>query len=625
VAKKILLTFAIALAGVNGVLAATFVVPDDRSFVQRAPVVVVATALATRVEQTDERSVRTIFTIGIDEVIKGRLLDTTIDVVEPGGSAGDRTVVIPGVPHLEAGERYLLFLTKSDANWHVLDLVLGKFHFTSDLLGRDVLVRDETELRDPNGSLHAEERRAAEPFLRFVRAVAAGGPARDDYHIDAQPLVSDSVPRTLRPVASAAVAAAFTATSYTFTVSGSRGARWNVFPSAVSFTTVGSEPGAPGGGTTAVNAAFAAWNGDPNSNVNYVYAGADSGAHTSGLSSPDGANTVAFERNLSAWGIAPFQCSSNSYSGTLGIGGVTSASGTHTGPNGEVFSTTLEGDVEMNQGIANCTLLFNNGDFNSAVTHEVGHTLGFRHSDQTRADDPSMACSSDPTLECSSQAIMRSFVSTGLNAALQAWDQHAVSAVYPGASQQPTPPAAPTGVNAKATTSTQVTVTWNAVANATSYQIFRRGPGSGLTQVGTSTTTTFVDTTAAPTTSYIYVVRSVNSGGASADSSGDLATTYFFTDDPLSAGVHIKAVHMNELRVAVNAVRALAGYGGYPYTDSVAPGIRIKAIHITELRSALDQALAALGGAIGGYTDQAGIAGLPIRAIHFQEIRNRVK
>jgi hypothetical protein len=93
----------------------------------------------------------------------------------------------------------------------------------------------------------------------------------------------------------------------------------------------------------------------------------------------------------------------------------------------------------MNRGIANCTLLFNNGDFNSAVTHEVGHTLGFRHSDQTR--NSGAACTTDPSLECSSTAIMKSFITTGLNAALQTWDQHAVQAVYPGNVCAPGPPA----------------------------------------------------------------------------------------------------------------------------------------------------------------------------------------
>jgi len=210
-------------------------------------------------------------------------------------------------------------------------------------------------------------------------------------------------------------------------ISGSQGSRWAVFPSAVSFFSgTTTEPGAPGGGSTAIQAGITSWNNDCLSNVNYLYAGTDNGTHTQGLHNPDGANTVLFERDLSTWGVSPFSCNGG---GTLGLGGITSASGSNVVSN-ETFFTTLEGDVEMNQGIANCTTLFNSGDFNSAVTHELGHTLGFRHADQTRSG--SAACTTDPSLECATSAIMKSFITQGINAALQTWDQHAVQAVYPG-------------------------------------------------------------------------------------------------------------------------------------------------------------------------------------------------
>src|SRR5207247_159997 len=98
-------------------------------------------------------------------------------------------------------------------------------------------------------------------------------------------------------------------------VSGALGSRWNVFPSAVSFFSgATAEPGAPGGGVTAIQAAITSWDNDCGSNVNYVYAGTDS-THTSGLHTPDGANTVLFERDLSSFGVTPFTCSGNSYSG----------------------------------------------------------------------------------------------------------------------------------------------------------------------------------------------------------------------------------------------------------------------------------------------------------------------
>jgi hypothetical protein len=187
----------------------------------------------------------------------------------------------------------------------------------------------------------------------------------------------------------------------------------------------------------------------------------------------------------------------------------------------------------------------------------------------------------------------------------------------------PAAPAAPTGVNAMATASTQVQVTWNASAGATSYEIYRRDPGGAFALRGTSATTSFNDTASA-NTAYLYRVRAVNAGGASGDSASDLATTVMFTDDALSPGVPVKAVHLAELRTAVNAVRAQAGQGGATFTDAAAPGVVVKAVHITEVRSSLDAATPALGLPTGGWTD-ASLAGVLIKATHVQEIRNRVK
>src|ERR1051326_2571735 len=248
--------------------------------------------------------------------------------------------------------------------------------------------------------------------------------------------------RTARPTSSrgAAPPATFSATSYTSEINGagSAGSRWNVFPSAVTFYTAA---GSSGLSVNVTGAALAAWDNDCPSDINYTSPGNDPcspSCHTSGLASADGLNTVLYERDLSRYGISPFSCSGGSYGGTLGIGGITSTSSQHIGPNGETFWTTTEADVEMNRGVLGCSALGSN--LNSAVTHEVGHTLGFRHSDQTRADNPSVPCSSDPSLECSSTAIMTSSVPNGIAGVLQPWDQHAAVAVYPGGSCAPPPP-----------------------------------------------------------------------------------------------------------------------------------------------------------------------------------------
>jgi uncharacterized protein YkwD len=184
-------------------------------------------------------------------------------------------------------------------------------------------------------------------------------------------------------------------------------------------------------------------------------------------------------------------------------------------------------------------------------------------------------------------------------------------------------PAAPTGVTATATSATQMQVTWNTVAGATSYEIYRRDPGGAFALRGTSLTPSFNDTASA-STAYLYRVRAVNAGGASGDSVSDLATTVMFTDDPLAAGVRVKAIHLAELRTAVSAVRAQANLGAATYTDAAASGVRVKAVHITELRAYLDQAMAILGLTTGGWTDTS-LNGVRIKATHFQQIRDRVK
>jgi hypothetical protein len=426
--------------------AATFVVPTDRDLIHRADAIIIGTAATSYSQLTADGGIETVTAVTVEQALKGpHLAGGTIDIVEPGGVFGGHAMLIAGSPRFEDGQRMVLFLTRTGkSRWAATELVLGKFAFRNE--GPDVLLRrDEAEIVgwDQNLRPHREPRRAAEAFLQFIRDEVGGRVPQANYLTDEPPSESSQNEGTAKKplVASpqfVAKSMAFSANSYTMFLSGTQGGRWTVFPNAVSWYMGTPEPGAPGGGQTAINAAFASWNNDAGSNVNYVLAGSDNGTHTQGLHAADGANTILFERDLSAWGVSPFVCSGSSYNGTLGLGGVSSASGTHIGPNGETFWTTKEADVEMNRGLANCTTLFNNGDWNSAVTHEVGHTLGFRHADQNRASNGS--CSTDPTLECSSSAIMTAVVTPRINGALQPWDVNAVRAVYPGTSNPPPPP-----------------------------------------------------------------------------------------------------------------------------------------------------------------------------------------
>lgn len=519
----------------SSVTAATFVVPHDRELVRRAHAIVLATPLTSYTQVSDDGGIETVTPVRVEQVIKGARNLTSLNVVEPGGELNGRATIIPGVPRFEQSERVLLFLMRTGSDrWAVTELALGKFAFRQ-VSGRSLLLRDAGEIIgwDPDMRPHRERSRDAAAFLKFVDDESRGATGVENYFVDsdaptavsAEPLTTSSGRGAKAvPLGSTAIqplVAPYTASSYTMLISGSLGGRWNVFPNAVSFFSgTTQEPGAPGGGATAITTAFSAWNNDCGSNVNYVYAGTDNGTHTQGLHGPDGANTVLFERDLSTWGVAPFSCSSGGYSGTLGIGGITVASGTHVF-NNETFATTQEADVEMNRGIANCSLLFNSGDFNSAVAHEVGHTLAFRHSDQNRAS--SAACSTDASLECSSQAVMKSFISTGINAALQVWDQHAVQAVYPGnvcapgTSTTPPPPSctAPsiTGQPTSRTITSGQTTTLSVTATGTSltYQWYVGTSGSTASPIAGATSPSV---TVAPTTTTSYWVRVSNSCGA---------------------------------------------------------------------------------------------------------------
>lgn len=74
----------------------------------------------------------------------------------------------------------------------------------------------------------------------------------------------------------------------------------------------------------------------------------------------------------------------------------------------------------------------------------------------------------------------------------------------------PQPPVAPTISNIATTCNGTVTLTWNTVATATSYKVFRNG-----TQIATVTTGSYTDTGLTASTLYSYTVKATNANGDS--------------------------------------------------------------------------------------------------------------
>ena len=86
-------------------------------------------------------------------------------------------------------------------------------------------------------------------------------------------------------------------------------------------------------------------------------------------------------------------------------------------------------------------------------------------------------------------------------------------------------PPAPTGLTATGGNAT-VSLTWSSSSGATSYSVYRgtSSGGEGSTAIGTSTGTSYSDTTVTNGTTYYYTVKAVSSGGTSAASNEAHAT-----------------------------------------------------------------------------------------------------
>jgi hypothetical protein len=189
-------------------------------------------------------------------------------------------------------------------------------------------------------------------------------------------------------------------------------------------------------------------------------------------------------------------------------------------------------------------------------------------------------------------------------------------------------PATPTGLMATAVTTTQVNLSWNASPGATQYEIVRASAGSGYTTLTTTAGMSTTDMTVSAGTTYLYEVRAIDSSARTSPfSAPEAATTILFTDDPLVAHTTVvKAIHISELRQAVNAMRAAAALGAVTFTDSSLSALPIRAVHLQELRNGLSQARAALGLSAVAFTDSTPGNGVTVvKAVHVQELRNAVK
>jgi uncharacterized repeat protein (TIGR01451 family) len=172
---------------------------------------------------------------------------------------------------------------------------------------------------------------------------------------------------------------------------------------------------------------------------------------------------------------------------------------------------------------------------------------------------------------------------------------------------------------------TQVRVTWSNIPAATTYEVWRSSNKESFVQVGTTLTPLFLDAGVTANKSYRYKVRALAGAVAGPFSEPDLATTFFFTDDPIVVrSTPIKAIHIQELRTAVNIVRAAAGLPAATFSAAVTPGKLIEAGHLIEIATALNQARTTFGQS--PVSHGSGLSsGSVIYGAHVTALRNVVK
>ncbi len=420
--------------------------------------------------QAEGGAIYTYVTVSVAEVLKGAA-PTTLVVKQLGGVLPDLGLYIAGQARFTIGEDVLLFLAvrPRDGTLYTVGLSEGKWQVLPDLQ------------TDAAVAVSGDRRLVLDATLR----AGATSSERHDAAFQAIPLERQA------------------AADFTFIPPEEGGpARWHEVDDGaripVDYQTIPG--GLPGGGSSQLDAALGAWNGV---GTRLQLDRAASGAAVCPSSRFTGNGRIAL------YWDDPCGEVSDSDATTFGVGGGFFTPGFQKTINGVVFNKFLQGLAILNNVGPHLTTA---ACLQDAVTHVVGHAVGFGHSTSSSAV---------------MYATLRASCSGG-STGLGGDDIDGLRFIYASVASGGTAPHAPTAITNSVVLDT-VTLSWTPAATggpATSY-ILEAGTAPGLANITTitlnsSNTSTVVG--AVPSGLYYVRVRARNALGTSLPSPDTLVT-----------------------------------------------------------------------------------------------------
>jgi hypothetical protein len=482
--------------------AATYIVPSDAELVRAADAIAIVTIQSSHSYFDERGQIATDHIVEIERPFKGLLREgSTIVLTELGGSVGDLAMVTSSSPRFIPGERALLMMERlGEKRFRTYSGELGKFNFVTDMASRQLLVRGAAAGEifgwDLAGRRHTERSRGAEAFLRYIERVIAGEDVLPDY-VKPDGKTLDPVPNSHVPMGGNDYLMLFTIGSTT------RGGRWA--GGLLDMKSVGTQTGVANLGN-AINSAANAWNAAPNASIGLSYSGVGPlGSTPADYGQADGKFLMFFD-----------QPNSGPLAGSV-VGQANIWVSNSPLTNGsDTYFTAVDCDIIIEVG-------FTGSLFEEILSHEKGHCLGFRHSNEPTSGQVSTATA----------ALMRSSTNRG-GAILGDWDRDAASHVYGSGASPCNPPSItshPPNRSITSGNSTSLSVSASGTAPL-SYQWYIGNSGVTTSPISGATGTSI---NVSPTSTTSYWVRVTGQCGSPANSNAATVTVTTCTAPSITA------------------------------------------------------------------------------------------